>query len=177
MAAHDLRELSPLTAELPAWRGSHQCAGSRWHIPSLDPRECAEFAVVGDGACRLQPTRRVTPVIACIHYYWVAEANPYREAQTIVALLLVVGLYGWRRWRPSPSLFMRGYIFAASIATVGSTCAATCGESEAPDGICAFVLKASIVLTLSLYIEIIRTLRKNRIAQATANYRISSSSA
>ena len=130
-----------------------------------------------DGAYGLQPTRRVTSLIACIHYYWIAEANPYREVQAIVALLLVVGLYGWRRWRPSPSRFMRGYVFAASGATVGSTYAATCGEYEAPDGICSFVLKASIVLTLCLYIEIIRTVRRKRIAQATAKYRVSSSSA
>jgi hypothetical protein len=116
----------------------------------------------------------VTPVIACIHYYWIAEANPYREVQAIVALLLVVGLYGWRRVRPSPSLVMRGYVFTGSIVTMCSTYAATCREYETPDSVCGVVLKASIVLTLCLYIEIIRTVRAKRIAQATARYRAAS---
>lgn len=119
----------------------------------------------------------MTPLIACVHYYWIPAANPYREVQAIVLLLLVAGACGWRRVRPKPSGLVIGYGLGGSAVTLFGTCAQTCGDFDSPAAVCGVVLQASIVLTLCVYVEIIRALRAARIAKATAKYRASSSCA
>lgn len=112
----------------------------------------------------------MTPLIACIHYYWTPEANPYREVQWIVLVMLVVGGFAWRRVRPRPAGVAFGYVLGSSIVTMLFGGLTTCGDYESPREVCAALLEASIVLTACIYIEVVRAVRARRIVKATARY-------
>ncbi len=106
--------------------------------------------------------------IACIHWYWMPELDPYRPAQSIIVLLLVGGLAGWRRLRPSPSLFAKGYIGLAALMVMGGVHQLTFGDHCRAFEISEIVFRSSLVLTACIYLELWRTWRARQPHIATA---------